>query len=311
MRLHPQVLQIGTDWGDGGHTKLYFLEGEKKAIIDTGVHTSPQQDIAPYLAMYGYKLSDIDIILNTHGHHDHAGGNPGIPGAEVWMHEADTFLVEDPAKAFDFLNAPSLKLMGKTNAQVDQEKKTYCGGAMQQKVARVLHDGETIDLGKGIQLKVVSIPGHTMGSIGYLFEKEGMLFTGDAAMAQGSRPGILPVLYHPLEYAKTLLKMLAMQIGLMGVGHFYIALRANSNSIKKGAQVKIYLEDCQEINNRIMEAMGKAIHDHWQQPFPVVMSACVDLLSQRLCLRRDSTTGLPMGAARTLGAYYTDILTVL
>ncbi|MFH1484763.1 MAG: MBL fold metallo-hydrolase, partial [Chloroflexota bacterium] len=96
MRLHQQVLQIGTDWGDGGHTKLYFLEGEKKAIIDTGVDTSPENDIAPYLAHYGYKLGDVDIILNTHGHYDHAAGNPSFPRAEVWMHQDDAFLVEDP-----------------------------------------------------------------------------------------------------------------------------------------------------------------------------------------------------------------------
>jgi len=30
--------------GDGGHTKLYFIEGEKKAIIDTGVPDSPRTD---------------------------------------------------------------------------------------------------------------------------------------------------------------------------------------------------------------------------------------------------------------------------
>src|SRR4030042_6843308 len=100
MRLHPRILQIGTDWGDGGHTKLHLIEGEQKAIIDTVVRSSPKQDIAPYLAMYGYTLDDIDIIINTHGHHDHAGGNPGIPKAEAWVHEADVMILEDPGAAF-------------------------------------------------------------------------------------------------------------------------------------------------------------------------------------------------------------------
>lgn len=308
MRLHSQALQIGTDWGDGGHTKLYFLEGEKKAIIDTGVETSPEQDIAPYLAYYRYKLSDIDIILNTHGHHDHAGGNPAIPQAEIWMHEADAFLVQDPPRAFDALNAPALALMGKSEAQVKDEQAKYVASCTVQKVTHVLKDGEIVDLGKGIQLRVVSIPGHTMGSIGYLWEREGMFFIGDSAMGQGSRPGILPVLYYPLTYVRTLHKLQEMQIGLLGLGHYYQTLRINSNPIKKGNQIQLYFQDCQEINNRIMEAMGNAIHRHWGAPFPVIMAAAVDELSQRLFLRRDPATGLPMGAARTLGAYYTDIM---
>ncbi|MCL4535157.1 MAG: MBL fold metallo-hydrolase [Bacteroidetes bacterium] len=308
MRLHSQALQIGTDWGDGGHTKLYFFEGEKKAIVDTGVNTSPEQDIAPYLDYYGYKLSDIDIILNTHGHHDHAGGNPAIPQAEIWMHEADVFLVEEPPKAFEALNAPALQLMGKSEAQISGEQTKYVSSCVRQKVTRVLKDGDVVDLGAGIQLRVVSLPGHTMGSIGYLWEKEGMFFVGDSAMGQGSRPGILPVLYYPLTYARTLQKMQEMQIGLLGLGHYYQTLRINSNPIKKGNQIPLYLQDCQEINNRIMEAMGNAIHEHWGAPFPVVMAAAVNLLSQRLSLRRDPATGLPMGAARTLGAYYIDIM---
>jgi glyoxylase-like metal-dependent hydrolase (beta-lactamase superfamily II) len=307
MRLHPQILQIGTDWGDGGHTKLYLIEGEKLAIIDTGVDFSPRQDIAPYLAMYGYTLDDIDIILNTHGHHDHAGGNPGVPKAEVWMHEADVFMVQDSGAAFDEYNAPLLTLMGKSNDQVKAEKQKNVTGTVKQKVARVLKDGDVLDLGKGMVLKVVSLPGHSRGSIGYFLEKEGMLFIGDSAMGQGSRPGILPVLTYPLTYAATLQKLASMSLNMLTTGHYYQVLRINSNSVKKGKQIKLYIEDCQEINNRIMDCVARNVHRHWDAPFPVVMAAAVDEIAQKLFLRLDPTTGLPQGAARTLGAYYLDI----
>ncbi|MBI2906349.1 MAG: MBL fold metallo-hydrolase [Chloroflexi bacterium] len=311
MRLHQQVLQIGTDWGDGGHTKLYFLEGEKKAIIDTGVDSSPKGDIARYLAYFGYKLSDIDIILNTHGHSDHAGGNPAIQGSAVCMHEADTFLVEDPTKAFDYLTAPTRKLMGKSDAEIGEERARYVSSAVKQKVTRLLKDGDVVDLGKGIQLKVVSIPGHTMGSIGYLWEKEGMFFVGDSAMAQGSRPGIFPALYHPLTYARTLQRLLEMPMGLLALGHYYQALRVNSNPIKQGNQIALYLEDCQEINNRIMESVAKAIQKNWGSPFPAIMAEAVEDLTQRLNLRREPATGMPNNAARALGIYYLDITKAL
>jgi len=55
-------------------------------------------------------------------------------------------------------------------------------------------------------------------------------------MAQESRPGILPALYHPMAYARTLQKMLEMRLA-SGTCHFYEALRINSNPIKQGNQV--------------------------------------------------------------------------
>lgn len=311
MRLHSQVLQIGTDWGDGGHTKLYLLEGEKKAIVDTGVHTSPERDIAPYLAHYGYKLGDIDIILNTHGHHDHAGGNVALPQAQVCLHEADVFLVEDPAANFDSLDGRFMKLMQKSDAQISEARAKFVSGFTKQKVGRILKDGDVVDLGKGIQLKVVGLPGHSMGSVGFLWEKEAMFFIGDSAMGQGSRPHILPSLYFPLAYAKTLEKLLQMEIRLLGLGHYYEALRVNSNPVKQGDQVKLYLEDCHEINNRILESMGKAIHKNWGAPFPIVMADALDNISQHLKLRRDPTTGVPKNAVRRLGSCYLDIMRTL
>jgi glyoxylase-like metal-dependent hydrolase (beta-lactamase superfamily II) len=257
--------------------------------------------------MYGYTLDDIDIIINTHGHHDHAGGNPGIPKAEVWVHEADVIILEDPDTAFDEYKTPILKLMGKSEAEVESKKAKNIAGSFTMKVARVLKDNDIIDLGKGMVLKVVTLPGHSRGSIGYLFEKEGIFFVGDSAMGQGSRPGIMPVVAYPLSYTATLQKLLGMQFNMLCTGHYFQALRINSNPVKKGDEIRLYIEDCQEINNWIMECVARNIHSHWEAPFPVVMSAAVEDIARRLFLRWEPTTGLPQGAASTLGAYYLDI----
>ncbi|MDO8670598.1 MAG: MBL fold metallo-hydrolase [Dehalococcoidia bacterium] len=188
MRINPQVFQIGTSWGLDNHTKLYFLEGERKAIIDTGVDTSPEQDIAPYLSYYGYRLGDIDLILNTHGHYDHVDGNPGMPQAEVAIHEEDTFLLEDPEGAFDASRRLDLRL--RSQSVIESERARYVAGFKKLKVDRQLKDGDVVDLGKGIQLRVVHLPGHTKGSVGYLWEKEGMLFMGDSVADQDVLAGL-------------------------------------------------------------------------------------------------------------------------
>lgn len=308
MRLHPQVLQIGTDWGDGGHTKLYFLEGERKAIIDAGAKASPENDIAPYLAYFGYKLSDIDIILNTHGHFDHAEGNPSIPQAEVWMHPDDAFLVEDPPSAFMGFTGNTMLMMGNSEDRVAEARSKYVAACKTQHLSRRLTEGDIIDLGKGVQLRVVSLPGHTMGSVGYLWEKEGIFFTGDAAMGKGSRGGILPVLYHPFAYSSTLEKLLGMGVGVIAMAHYYETLRISADPIKRGKQIRMYLEDCREIHNRIMECTARAIQRNWQAPFPVVLADAIDLLCGKLNLLRLPQTGMPFNGARTISVYYTDII---
>ena len=309
MRLHPQVLQIGTDWGDNSHTKVYLVEGERRAIIDTGVASSPTGDIEPYLRYFGLGLADIDLILNTHGHHDHAGGNLAVQAAssaEVWLHEEDVFMVEDPGRLFDTYNAPVLRLMDRVE-KVTEARASFVKTNPPQKVARHLREGDVVDLGRGIQLRVVHLPGHTLGSVGYFWEQEGILFCGDSAMGQGSKSGILPVLYHPLTYSRTLERMGELPIRMLCLGHFYQTLSVSSNPVKKGSEIRQYIRDCQEINNRILEEMGRAMHQHWGEPFPRVLAAALEGLSRRLYLRTDPATGLPPNATNTLAAYYLDL----
>ena len=309
MRLNSQALQIGSDFAPDGHVKLYFLEGGTRAIVDTGVETSPERDIALYLAYYGYKLDDTDIILNTHGHLDHADGNPFIPRAEVWIHEEDAFFVEDAGKKFDVFLRPSLRL--RSESQIEAGRAKFTAGFRKQKVGRRLKDGDVVELGKGIQLRVVHLPGHTLGSVGYLWEKEGILFSGDGAVGQGSRPGSLPFIFHPFAYARTLDKLLHMPIGTLATAHHYESLRCAAMPIRKGEQVSVFLEDCREILERILESVGKAVHRHWQAPLPTVLGEAVDDLSTRLYLRREPSTGLPANALHTLGACYDGIMGIL
>ena len=63
FRFHPQVVQIGCYWGEGGHTELYLLQGDTLAIVDTGVHDSPTKYLAPALATYGLTLGDVELDL--------------------------------------------------------------------------------------------------------------------------------------------------------------------------------------------------------------------------------------------------------
>jgi hydroxyacylglutathione hydrolase len=107
---------------------------------------SPDADaILVELARLGWSLS---MVLNTHWHPDHAGGNAALQSA--------------------------------TGCEI-------VGPAEVRKIApldRVLRDGDQVTLG-ATQLAVMSVPGHTLGHIAYYDQEDGVAFVGDTLFALG------------------------------------------------------------------------------------------------------------------------------
>lgn len=191
FKFHPQVTQIGCDWGGGVQTELYLLEGDRLAIIDTGCMNTPREWVAPALEAEGRSLKDIALIINTHGHFDHAGGNDQLvaaSGAKVWLPEKDVEIAEDLDHQFDLYFSRDYILVGREDL-LEPRRAMIKAQANPTKVDRALKDYELLDLGKGIELLVVPSPGHSNGSVSLYWEREGMLFTGDAVPGTGSRPG--------------------------------------------------------------------------------------------------------------------------
>jgi glyoxylase-like metal-dependent hydrolase (beta-lactamase superfamily II) len=304
FRIHPQVVQIGCYWGEGGHTELYLLEGDSLAIIDAGVSETPAKYIAPALEAHGRKLSDIDILINTHGHHDHAGGDGALvaaSGAKVWVHEADVRIAEDPGYQFDTYFANRYTLVGWAD-RLDAARVAFAKNATPPaKVDRQLRDGEVLDLGKGLRLRVVNTPGHTRGSICLCWESEGLVFSGDAVMGQGSRLGGFPLVYFPDEYRKTIAALLAMDIRTLGLGHHYRTQAVPRDSVHYGPNIQKFLQASREILEFIGDALDRAASARPGTTFHEVAQAATDLAGERLPIQKGED-GLP--AAGSVEAFY-------
>lgn len=133
-------------------TGYLVLGSEKALVIDT---------------MYGYEdvqaivrtITDLPVVLvNTHSHVDHIRGN--VFFSEAYINEADL------AAAKQYWNVFHRRLRMLRYGHASFSWKT-------------ITPGDIIDLG-GIQLEVLSMAGHTPGSIGLLDRKDRILFTGDA-----------------------------------------------------------------------------------------------------------------------------------
>jgi len=149
-------------------TIAYLILGTRKALLfDTGMGISDIRKVVNELT----KLPT--IVLNSHTHDDHVGGN--------WQFET----VYGMDTEFTRANARG----SRADAQAEIAPGMICGQLPKGfdarayetkpwKITRLLHDGETIDLG-GRSLEVLSTPGHTPDGITLLDRANGLLFTGD------------------------------------------------------------------------------------------------------------------------------------
>lgn len=294
FKFHPLITQIGCYWGGGGHTELYLLEGDRLAIVDTGVADTPDAYVAPALAAMGRRLADIDVIINTHGHYDHAGGNARVveeSQAEIWMPPQDVAIAEDPNHQFTAYFAQSDVLIGRED-RLEASRESICqqaGGLA--KVTRTFNDGDSIDLGRGLVLTVIHVPGHTQGSSCFYLERDGLLIAGDAVLGAGSRPGGLPLIYFPDDYERSLDLLETLDLNLLCLGHHYRSLSLTRESVKYGRDGKRFIRESREIAHRIAEAIDTASRDR-SQPFLDAAQKASRALVGPLSLILDPETGL-------------------
>jgi metallo-beta-lactamase class B len=134
--------------GTRGLGSFLFVTPEGSILLNTGDPTSGPM-IAESIRKLGFKPEDIRIMINGHGHSDHAGGFAylkRLSGAQLAIMEPDVAMIEDGGKS-DFHYGADWKIMGQEPVKVD----------------RVLRDGDRVTLGDVI-LTAHSTPGHTRGS---------------------------------------------------------------------------------------------------------------------------------------------------
>jgi glyoxylase-like metal-dependent hydrolase (beta-lactamase superfamily II) len=149
--------------------QCYLVEGKKKAaLIDTGTGIG---DLKALLR----KLTKLPlIVLNTHGHVDHVGGDQNFD--EVWISERDKDLLPlHGSLAYRKSWAGFfVSYSGMGNLAVDDSDFPVNPNTCY----RFLTDGEIIDLG-GRTITCIPVRGHTQGSLGFLDSLSRSFFAGD------------------------------------------------------------------------------------------------------------------------------------
>lgn len=145
--------------------QIYLVEGlERALVIDTGMGIGS-------LARYIGQLTKLPIlVVNTHGHPDHAGGNSEF--TEVLLHTADRQIYEEMCSK-TYRSKDICKALGGETPEFKQALLPFAAET------KPLNCGQILNLG-GRSLEVIGIEGHTWGSVCLYDAQSRSLFAGDS-----------------------------------------------------------------------------------------------------------------------------------
>ena len=85
-----------------GDVNVYLVKGDALTLMDTGVHTKESKEVLSYqLGELGLKIKDIEQVILTHHHPDHAGAlgffEQDVPiyghkNSQRWLEWSDEFI---------------------------------------------------------------------------------------------------------------------------------------------------------------------------------------------------------------------------
>jgi glyoxylase-like metal-dependent hydrolase (beta-lactamase superfamily II) len=165
---------LDTNWlGRPRSIAAVLLESDgHRAILDPGP-ASALPALRQHLDSRGIGVSDLNAILLTHIHLDHAGATGALikenPNLEVYVHKAGMLHMADPTK----LLASAERLWPGQLSNLFGETLPVPFGNL-----RMLKGGETLALGSR-RLDVVFTPGHADHHVSYFDSSDGTAFVGD------------------------------------------------------------------------------------------------------------------------------------
>lgn len=171
-------------WGMGSEYVNWYLVKDDDGLtaVDAGL-PAYAGSLEADLAAVGHGPEDIAALVLTHSDADHTGLAPALQaaGAQVWIHEGDEDTLRRPRpKGGEAAPAKALPHLINPRIWPLIFHMVRSGGARPPKVkgARTFADGEAIDV-PGAP-RAVATPGHTPGHAAIHFERQGVLFVGDA-----------------------------------------------------------------------------------------------------------------------------------
>ena len=306
------VWRITCPFAAGSQVMAYFIEAPQPAIIDAGVRSSPRTVIGPVLAAAGLDLADTRFILNTHGHWDHMGGDEELRGvasaAQVMAHPAEERFFHDidaHTRSYRDLVEEVPTFVEVATAYTSQFADNI---GLPAHVDVWLAAGQEIDLGGGIVLQAIHLPGHARGLVGYWWPERRLLFTGDGIQGFGSQVGSFPLVFaSAADYRASLARIIELEPAALCMGHAFLDREGRQAAVRRGSAATRFVLESLEIAGHVADVVGAAVEAAPDRSFEEIARAALAVLREMYPLQLDPATGLHLRALFLLQAIWREL----
>ena len=173
MEVVKGIYQIQSETPFRYSMNTYFIDDNKKCLIDTSVESYPQTLLAG-LEKIGRHLTDLDYVLVSHPHSEHIGSLNYIKQAAPHCQ-----IVASPRCADYLANYEQYTQIAfqRISSKIDRHLEVLLS-IKSVKVDKIVKEGDVINLGSR-KLKVFETSGHCAEEISFYCEKSKILFSSD------------------------------------------------------------------------------------------------------------------------------------
>jgi 4-pyridoxolactonase len=187
---------------------ILIEHAEGRFLIDTGFDYDHVMKVLPFekpqqtkdqtipgaLALLGLTPADVDVVINSHFHFDHVGGNKFFPHAKKICHRTEIAQAAD-CQPFEHLGYSDLSFSAEAAAARNASAQLLPGTTPENSRFETI-DGDA-EIAKGVRL--LFTPGHTIGHYSLLVEmptRRPLLFALDAAYTPKSLETLTQASFH-------------------------------------------------------------------------------------------------------------------
>ena len=224
----------------GIYTKCFLWQTENYNIwIDTGLR--PAWEEQKEILSNGRK----NVLLMTHGHWDHIGGIALIRqhGSIVYAHEADRRHLTDLEWHWQLLFGQFEK-----DFDLPPARKTVFWESVEapSDLDRGIVDGDVLNFDQ-LRFRCIGLPGHSGGSVCYLEETTGTLFTGDGIMGNGFFTGT-PQIENYESYIQSMQRLKTVSVDRVITDHTDVVsgkeLSLSISFLQRTSHLTVLSQDC-------------------------------------------------------------------